>query len=43
MLTWIDSSTPDGTFAGGFAIGEAGKLITEVEEFSDQEVEQLER
>ena len=43
VLAWIDSSTPDGTFAGGFAIGEAGKLITAVEEYSDQEVEQLER
>ena len=43
VLEWIDSSTPDGTFAGGFAIGEAGKLITAVQKYSDQEVEQLER
>jgi len=43
VLAWIDSSTPDGTFAGGFAIGESGKLITAVEDSSDQEVEQLER
>ena len=43
VLTWIDSSTPDGTFAGGFAIGEAGKLITALQNYSEPEAEQLER
>ena len=38
VLTWIDSSTPDETYAGGFAIGDSGELITEVEVVSNQEV-----
>ena len=37
VLTWIDSSTPDETYAGGFAIGDSGELITEVEVVSNQE------
>ncbi len=43
VLSWIDSSTPNGTYAGGFAIGESGKLVTSVEELSEQGGDSFER
>ena len=43
VLAWIDSSTPEGTYAGGFAIGESGELITTVANFSKEEADYIER